>query len=76
MADYNPTNPAFDAMINLEMIKGKMKPKELESESMPKGLVSKRSANVDVSEAKKDGRLQILKYVEILRKIREESKAA
>ena len=48
MADYNPTNPAFDAMLNLEMIKGKMKPKELESESMPKGLVSKRLSLIHI----------------------------
>tara|TARA_A100001515_G_scaffold139952_1_gene135111 strand:+ start:551 stop:781 length:231 start_codon:yes stop_codon:yes gene_type:complete len=74
MSDYNPTNPAFDAILNLEMIKGKMKPKELDSESMPKGLVSKRSANINVSEAKKDGRLQIVKYIEILKKIREENR--
>tara|TARA_E500000178_G_C16413041_1_gene483868 strand:+ start:305 stop:535 length:231 start_codon:yes stop_codon:yes gene_type:complete len=74
MADYNPTNPAFDAMLNLENIIKNMKPKKLESEAIPKGLVSKRSSDVDVREAKKDGRLQIAKYVEILRKIREENK--
>ena len=60
MSDYNPTNPAFDAILSTEMILQNMQPKKLESDST-KGLVSKRKQTV--SEAMTDGRQRIAKYV-------------
>tara|TARA_R100000234_G_C4912730_1_gene140625 strand:- start:296 stop:517 length:222 start_codon:yes stop_codon:yes gene_type:complete len=71
MSDYNPTNPAFDALLNIENVLKNMKPKELETEST-KGMLSRRTPTVE--EAKKDGRMQIAKYVKILRDIRQENK--
>ena len=71
MSDYNPNNPAFDAMLSIESILQKMKPKKTESEST-KGLLSKRNPNV--RESMQDGRMQIAKYVKILRDIREQNK--
>tara|TARA_E500000318_G_C3518156_1_gene195257 strand:+ start:15 stop:236 length:222 start_codon:yes stop_codon:yes gene_type:complete len=71
MSDYNPTNPAFDAMLNTETILKNMKPKKLETEST-KGMLSRRTSTVE--EAQKDGRMQIAKYVKILRDIRQENK--
>lgn len=71
MADYNPTNPAFDAVLNIETILKNMKPKKLESSST-KGIMSNRNETVEQSMS--DGRQTIAKYVKILRDIREENK--
>ena len=71
MADYNPTNPAFDAVLNIETILKNMEPKKLESSST-KGIMSNRNETVEQSMS--DGRQTIAKYVKILRDIREENK--
>ncbi len=71
MSDYNPTNPAFDAVLNIETILKNMKPKKLESSST-KGIMSNR--NETVKQSMSDGRQTIAKYVKILRDIREENK--
>ena len=71
MSDYNPTNPAFDAILSTEMILQNMQPKKLESDST-RGLVSKRKQTV--SEAMTDGRLRIAKYVKTIRDIRDKNR--
>tara|TARA_E500000318_G_C3477877_1_gene179234 strand:- start:530 stop:754 length:225 start_codon:yes stop_codon:yes gene_type:complete len=71
MSDYNPTNPAFDAILSTEMILQNMQPKKLESDAT-KGLVSKRKQTV--SDAMADGRQRIAKYVKTIRDIREKNK--
>ena len=71
MSDYNPTNPAFDAILSTEMILQNMQPKKLESDAT-KRLVSKRKQTV--SDAMADGRQRIAKYVKTIRDIREKNK--
>ena len=71
MSDYNPTNPAFDAMLSVENIIQNMKPQKTESEAT-KGVLSRRTPTV--KESMQDGRMQIAKYVKILRDIREQNK--
>ena len=68
---YNPTNPAFDAILSTETIIQNMRPKSLEAEGT-KGLVSKR--NQTVKAAMTDGRQRIAKYVKTIRDIREKNK--
>lgn len=71
MSDYNPTNPAFDVMLSVENIIKNMKPQKMESEAT-KGMLSRRTPTV--KESMQDGRMQIAKYVKILRDMREQNK--
>ena len=69
--NYNPTNPAFDAMLSMESILSKMQSKKLEPSSS-RGIMSNKNQPTK-QEAMKDGRLQIAKYMQILRDIQKEN---
>jgi hypothetical protein len=71
MSDYNPTNPAFDIMLSVDNMIKSMKPEKTESEST-KGMLSRRTPTM--KESNQDGKMQIAKYVKILRDIREQNK--
>jgi len=71
MKKYSPTNPAFDAMLSIETILGRMKPKKLQSTSS-RGLMG--SSNNAVKQTMSDGREQVAKYVKAIRDVREQNR--
>ena len=70
--NYNPTNPAFDAVAGVEAIISKMEAQNKESPST-RGLLGKRKATL--KETMADNRHSIAKYVKAIREVREKNKA-
>ena len=68
--NYNPSNPAFDAVVGIESVINKMKPKQLESKAT-RGMLSKRIPSV--KDTMQEGSESIAEYVKIVRDIMKEN---
>ena len=68
MSRYSPTNPAVDAVLNLEAVMNRQKPMKIESKAT-KGLVSRMTPTAP--EAKDDAMSRVVEYVKLIRNIRD-----
>lgn len=71
MSRYSPTNPAVDAVLNLEAVMNRQKPMKIESKAT-KGLVSRMTPTAP--EAKDDAMSRVAEYVKLIRELRDKNK--
>ena len=71
MSRYNQTNPAVDAVLNLEAVMNRQKPMKIESKAT-KGLVSRMTPTAP--EAKDDAMSRVAEYVKLIRELRDKNK--
>ena len=71
MSRYSPTNPAADAILNLEAVMNRLKPMKIESKAT-KGLVSRMTPTAP--EAKDDAMSRVAEYVKLIRELRDKNK--
>ena len=71
MSRYNPTNPAADAILNLEAVMNRQKPMKMESKAT-RGLASRMTPTAP--EAKDDAMSRVAEYVKLIRELRDKNK--
>ena len=71
MSRYSPTNPAADAILNLEAVMNRQNPMKIESKAT-NGLVSRMTPTAP--EAKDDAMSRVAEYVKLIRELRDKNK--